>query len=172
MRAARRQAAPKNGDVETKLEQERKQSMSKLRMTRRLVAVLGVASLFTAYAATAQQVQELPKGSNTYPVHFATGSSQLDGADQDTIRGVAAAMRRTPTLTATIIGKTDAVGSADFNHHLSEQRARAVFEALVYTNKAPEDRVELRWTGENVPFVSTADEQAESLNRVVAIILQ
>ena len=135
--------------------------MSKLRMTRRLVAVLGAASLFTAYTATAQQVQELPKGSNTYPVHFATGSSQLDGADQDTIRGVAAAMRRTPTLTATIIGKTDAVGSADFNHHLSEQRARAVFEALVYTNKVPEDHVELRWTGENVPFVSTADEQAE-----------
>jgi outer membrane protein OmpA-like peptidoglycan-associated protein len=141
-------------------------------MTRRLVAVLGTISLFTAYAATAQQVQELPQGSNTFPVHFATGSYKLDAADQDTIRGVAATMMRTPTLKATIIGKTDAVGSADFNHHLSEQRARVVFEALVYTNKVPEDRVELRWSGENVPFVSTADEQAEMLNRVVAIILQ
>jgi OmpA-OmpF porin, OOP family len=146
--------------------------MSQLRTTRRLIVALGAISLFTGYAATAQQVQELPKGSNTYPVHFPTGSYQLDGADQDTIRGVAAVMRRTPTLTATIIGKTDAVGSADFNHHLSEQRARAIFEALVYTNKVPEDRVELRWTGEHLPFVSTADEQAESLNRVVAIILQ
>ncbi len=134
--------------------------------------MLGVIGLFTAYAATAQQVHEFPQGSNTYPVHFATGSYQLDGADQDTIRGVAAAMRRTPTLTATIIGKTDAVGSADFNHHLSEQRARAVFEALVYTNKVPEDRVQLRWTGEQLPLVSTTDEQAESVNRVVAITLQ
>ena len=146
--------------------------MLQLRMTRRAVGVLGVCSLFAAYTASAQQVQELPRGSNTYPVHFATGSSQLDSADQDTIRGVAAAMRRTPTLTATIIGKSDTVGSANFNHHLSEQRARAIFEALVYTNKVPEDRVELRWSGENVPMVSTADEQAESLNRVVAIILQ
>ena len=135
--------------------------MLQLRMTRRAVGVLGVCSLFAAYTASAQQVQELPRGSNTYPVHFATGSSQLDSADQDTIRGVAAAMRRTPTLTATIIGKSDTVGSANFNHHLSEQRARAIFEALVYTNKVPEDRVELRWSGENLRMVSTADEQAE-----------
>lgn len=150
--------------------------MSQLRMTRRLAAVAGAISLFTAYAATAQQtqqqVQELPAGSNTFPVHFASGSYQLDGADQDTIRGVAAVMMRTPTLTATILGKTNSVGTEEFNHHLAEQRARAVFEALVYTNKVPEDRVELRWTGEKIPFVSTADEQAEQLNRVVAIILQ
>jgi outer membrane protein OmpA-like peptidoglycan-associated protein len=146
--------------------------MSQLRMTSRLAAVLGAIGLFTAYAATAQQVHQLPQGSNTFPVHFATGSYQLDGADQDTIRGVAAAMRRTPTLTATIIGKTDTVGSADFNHHLSEQRARAVFDALVYTNKVPEDRVELRWTGETLQFVATADEQAALMNRVVAITLQ
>lgn len=45
-------------------------------------------------------------------------------------------------------------------------------KALVYTSKVPENRVALRWTGAHLPFVSTADEQAELQNRVVAIILR
>jgi outer membrane protein OmpA-like peptidoglycan-associated protein len=133
---------------------------------------VGAISLFAASAAIAQQVQQLPAGSTTYPVHFPTGSSQLDGADQDTIRGVAAMMQRTPSLVATIIGKSDAAGSAELNEHLAQKRGEAVFEALVYTNKVPENKVELRWTGEHLPFVSTEDEQAEAQNRVVAIILR
>ena len=80
-------------------------------------------------------------------------------------------MQSTPTFVATIVGKADLVGSADFNEHLSQRRAEAVFEALVYTNKVPENRVQLHWTGEHLPFTSTADEQAESQNRMVAIIV-
>src|SRR4029077_13475995 len=91
--------------------------------------------------------------------------------DQDHIREVAAVMQSAPTFIATIVGKTDSVGSADYNAHLSQRRAEAVFEALVYTNKAPENRVQLHWTGEHLPFISAADEQAESQNRMVAIIV-
>ena len=80
-------------------------------------------------------------------------------------------MESTPTFVATIIGKTDSVGSAAFNEHLSQQRAAAIFEALVYDNKVPENRVQLRWTGERLPYISNADEQAESQNRMVAIIV-
>jgi outer membrane protein OmpA-like peptidoglycan-associated protein len=145
--------------------------MSHDRAAKRLAAIVGAISLLAVSAALAQQVQELPAGSTTYPVHFPTGGSQLDAADQDTIRGVAAMMQRTPTLVATIIGKSDAAGSAELNEHLAQKRGQVVFEALVYTNKVPENKVELRWTGEHLPFVSTADEQAEEQNRVVAIIL-
>ena len=80
-------------------------------------------------------------------------------------------MQRTPTFVATIVGKTDSAGSADFNEHLSQRRAEAVFEALVYANKVPEDRVQLRWTGERLPFKSAAEEEAESHNRMAAIIV-
>ncbi len=80
-------------------------------------------------------------------------------------------MQSTPAFVATIVGNTDSVGSADFNEHLSQRRAEAIFEALVYTNKVPENRVQLHWTGERLPFVSTADEQAESQNRMAAIIV-
>ncbi len=141
------------------------------RVTRRLVTTVGAMSLFAAYAAVAQQTQELPQGSVTYPVHFPTGSSQLGPEDNDTIRGVASKMMGNPALTATIIGKADSVGSAELNEKLAEKRAQAVFEALVYTNKVPENRVAMHFTGEHIPFVATADEQAEEQNRVVAIIL-
>ena len=80
-------------------------------------------------------------------------------------------MQSTPTFVATIVGKTDSVGSADFNEHLSQRRAEAVFEALVYANKVPENRVQLRWTGERLPFTSAADEEAKSHNRMAAIIV-
>jgi outer membrane protein OmpA-like peptidoglycan-associated protein len=95
----------------------------------------------------------------------------MDAADQDTIRGVAAMMQRTPSLVATIIGKSGSAGSAELNEHLARKCGQAVFEALVYTNKVPENKVELRWTDEHLPFVSTVDEQEERQNRVVAITL-
>jgi outer membrane protein OmpA-like peptidoglycan-associated protein len=146
--------------------------MSQGRVTRRLVAAVGVMSLFAAYPTMAQQTQQLPSYSTTYPIHFATGSAQLGPEDQDTIRAVASKMAATPALTATIIGKADTVGSAEFNEKLAEKRAQTVFEALVYTNKVPENRVDMHFTGERIPFASTADEQAELQNRVVAIILR
>jgi hypothetical protein len=83
--------------------------MSQGRVTRRLVTTVGAMSLFAAYAAVAQQTQELPQGSVTYPIHFATGSSELGPEDKDTIRGVASKMMGTPALVATIIGKADSV---------------------------------------------------------------
>jgi outer membrane protein OmpA-like peptidoglycan-associated protein len=145
--------------------------MSHIPMTRKMLGAVGAMSLFVAYPAFAQQTQQLPPGSVTYPVHFATGSAQLGPEDQDTVRGVASKMLGAPTVVATIIGKADSVGSAELNEHLAEKRAQAVFEALVNTNKVPENRVEMHFTGEHLPVVSTADEQAESQNRVVLIIL-
>jgi outer membrane protein OmpA-like peptidoglycan-associated protein len=144
--------------------------MSRSILTKSLAAA-AVMGLFAASAATAQQKQNLPPTCPTNFVYFSTGSHALTPEDQDHIRDVAAMMQSTPAFVATIVGKTDSVGSADFNEHLSQRRAEAVFEALVYTNKVPENRVQLRWTGERLPFVSAADEKAESQNRMVAIIV-
>ena len=124
-----------------------------------------------AVSVERQQTQSLPLKTTTHFVYFSTGSHALTPEDQDHIRDVATMMQSTPTFVATIVGKTDSVGSADFNEHLSQRRAEAVFEALVYTNKVPENRVQLRWTGERLPFISAADEEAESHNRMAAIIV-
>ena len=143
--------------------------MSRSIVTKSL-AVAAVMGLFAAHAATAQQTQNLPQ-CTTHFIYFSTGSHALTPEDQDHIRDVAGMMQSTPTFIATIVGKTDSVGSADFNEHLSQRRAEAVFEALVYTNKVPENRVQLHWTGERLPVTSAADEQAESQNRMAAIIV-
>ena len=137
-------------------------------VTKSLAAAV-IMSLFAGHTATAQQTQN--PNCTTHFVYFDTGSHALTPEDQDHIRDVAAMMQSTPTFVATIVGKTNSAGSADFNEHLSQLRAEAVFEALVYANKVSENRVQLRWTGERLPFVSTADEQAESQNRMAAIIV-
>ena len=134
------------------------------------LAAAAVMGLFAAYAATAQQTQNQPQ-CTTHFIYFSTGSHALTPEDQDHIRDVAGMMQSTPTFVATIVGKTDSVGSADFNEHLSQRRAEAVFEALVYNNKVPQNRVQLHWTGERLPVTTAADEQAESQNRMAAIIV-
>ena len=135
----------------------------------KILAAAAIISLFAAHAATAQQAQN--PNCTTHFVYFTTGSYALTSEDQDHIRDVVAMMQSTPAFVATIVGKTDSVGSADFNEHLSQRRAEAVFEALVYTHKVPENRVQLHWTGERLPVTSAADEQAESQNRMAAIIV-
>jgi outer membrane protein OmpA-like peptidoglycan-associated protein len=132
------------------------------------LAAAAVMGLFAAHGATAQQT---PVKCTTHFVYFSIGSHALTPDNEDHVREVAALMQSTPTYIATIVGKTDSVGSADFNEHLSQRRAEAVFEALVYTDKVPANRVQLHWTGERLPFISTADETAESQNRMVAIIV-
>jgi len=132
--------------------------MSRDAVTKSLAAA-ALMGFCAAHAATAQQTQ--PNCTTNF-VYFATGSHALTPEDLDHIRDVATMMQSTPSFVATIVGKTDSVGSADFNEHLSQRRAEAVFEALVYANKVPENRVQLRWTGERLPFISAADEEAES----------
>ena len=135
-----------------------------------VLSLLGVASP-RASAATTKPGPGLPPGSVTYPVHFETGKFAVVAEDADTVRAVASKMKNDPNLVATLVGKADTVGSSELNEHLAQKRAEAVFEALVYTNGVPEQRVEIRFTGERVPVVSTADEQAEVQNRMVAIVL-
>ena len=150
--------------------------MSQMRDYVAAVCVLSLLTVASIGLARAQQQPSplppgLPPGSVTYPVHFETGKFAVVAEDADTIRAVASKMKNDPNLVATLVGKADTVGSSELNEHLAQKRAEAVFEALVYTNGVPEQRVEMRFTGERVPVVSTADQQAELQNRMVAIVL-
>jgi OOP family OmpA-OmpF porin len=139
-----------------------------------LLATAAAISLLLIHNGGAQNTEPetLQPGARVYPVHFPTGGSKLDTSDQETIRGIASSIKSNPSLSATIIGRADTVGSPELNEKLSEQRSQAVFEALVNTNQVPESRVEMKWTGEHMPYLSTADEQEEMLNRVVEVIVR
>jgi OOP family OmpA-OmpF porin len=85
------------------------------------------------------------------------------------VNDVAVYLKGNPGSVATIIGRTDTVGSNDYNMHLSHRRADAVRDVLVYDRNVPAERVETRWTGETRPDLPTANNVAAAANRVVDI---
>jgi outer membrane protein OmpA-like peptidoglycan-associated protein len=115
--------------------------------------------------------KESAAGATAHFIYFPTGRYALDAKDEAQIRDVAGLMQNNSDLVATILGKTDSVGSVGFNERLSQRRANAVFEALVYDHKVSENRIQMCWTGERLPFTSTADETAEAQNRMAAIVV-
>jgi len=150
--------------------------MSRYRMAGKFATAVGAMSLFAVGCIAVAEAQQpmpawLPAGSITYPVHFATGQFVVVAEDADTVRAVASKMKNDPKLEAILVGKADTVGSTEFNEHLAEKRAQAVFDALVHTNGVPETQVQIRFTGERIPVASTADQQPEAQNRMVAIVV-
>lgn len=106
-----------------------------------------------------------------YKVHFDNGSFAISPASQTAVNEATLFLKQHPNSVATIIGKTDSVGTSDYNMHLSHQRADAVRDALVYGGTIPAEHVETRWTGETRQDHPTAGDVAESGNRVVDIAI-
>jgi outer membrane protein OmpA-like peptidoglycan-associated protein len=105
-------------------------------------------------------------------VNFDNNSFAIDAAGQQQVLNIVSYLQGNPGAIATIIGKTDTVGSADYNMRLSHQRADAVRDALVYGGKIAADRVETRWVGEaGSQGIPTGDNVAAAPNRVVSIAL-
>jgi outer membrane protein OmpA-like peptidoglycan-associated protein len=106
-----------------------------------------------------------------HTVYFDSDSYVIDANGQKVIADVIAVLQRNPNSVATVIGRTDTIGSADYNMHLSNRRADAVRDAIVYGGKLTPDRVEARWTGETREGVPTDDNLAAAQNRVVDIAI-
>jgi OOP family OmpA-OmpF porin len=106
-----------------------------------------------------------------YTVNFDSGSFAISADGQTVVNNVAAFLASNPASVATIIGRTDTVGSSDYNMRLSHRRADAVRDALVYQDNVGASRVETRWTGENRQGVPTGDAAAVASNRVVDIAI-
>jgi OOP family OmpA-OmpF porin len=106
-----------------------------------------------------------------YTVAFQTNSFALDPYGQKVIDEVGDYLAKNPGAIATLVGRTDTVGSSDYNMRLSHRRADAVRDALVYNDRVPADRIETRWTGETRPHVTQADDAAAAGNRVVDIAI-
>jgi outer membrane protein OmpA-like peptidoglycan-associated protein len=115
----------------------------------------------------------VPPGPNAvwYHVSFDTNAVAIGPDGQSVVADVTTYLQGNPNAIATIIGRTDTVGSRDYNMHLSHQRADAVRDALVYRGNVAADRVETRWTGETRLKVATAGDVAEASNRVVDIAI-
>ena len=157
--------------------------MAQTRFTWRHLAAFSALSLLAACAQPYQghvdaappisNPQPVPPGAGAtwYHVPFDTGSSAIGPDAQTTVTAVEAYMQQNPNSIATIIGKTDTVGSAQYNMHLSHLRADTVRNALVYDGKIDATRVETRWTGETRQAVATGSGVEAAANRVVDIAI-
>ena len=110
-------------------------------------------------------------GATWFAVGFDTNGYAVNAEGQRVINDVITALQANPNAVATIIGRTDTVGSRDYNMRLSHRRADAVRDALVYRGNVAAARVETRWTGEERVNAPTADEAAVAGNRVVDIAI-
>jgi OOP family OmpA-OmpF porin len=153
--------------------------MSRRAISWRLLAAAGVISTLGACAQTpppqpvASNPPPVAPGPNAlwFTVSFDINSFAVNADGQKVVNDVVTYLQHNPDRIATIIGRTDTVGSADYNMRLSHRRADAVRDALVYGGKLTADRVETRWTGETRKGVPPADATAVASNRVVDIAI-
>ena len=133
--------------------------------------VAGCAPAPTAMVASNPPPISPGPGALWFHIAFMSNSSDLDSQGELTVADVTTRLQQHQNEIVTIIGKTDTVGSPDYNMHLSHRRADAVRDALVYHRNVAADRVETRWTGETREHVATAANVPALQNRVVDIAI-
>jgi OmpA-OmpF porin, OOP family len=104
-------------------------------------------------------------------INFETGKSDIKSDSQKTIDQIAQMLKDNPSLKVSIEGHTDNAGNATSNQSLSENRAKAVMNAVVAkgTDKA---RLTSKGWGQTKPVADNATEDGKAKNRRVEIVKQ
>ena len=103
-------------------------------------------------------------------VLFSSGQATLVEGGRSSLEEVVDLLQTEPDKKIRVEGHTDSLGDADENLLLSEQRAKAVLEALVSMGVAS-DRISSLGMGEDFPISSNEDEDGRARNRRVDVIL-
>ena len=103
-------------------------------------------------------------------VLFASGQTMLVEGGLSSLEEVVDLLQTEPDKKIRVEGHTDSLGDAEANLLLSEQRAKAVLEALVSLGVAS-DRISSLGMGEDFPIASNEDEDGRARNRRVDVIL-
>lgn len=124
--------------------------------------------------AVKQQFGELlkaqPKKAAHFILYFTNGTSELTEESRAMIPEVLAAAKARFPSEISIIGHSDATGSAALNLKISSKRARAV-ERLIKDTALPPKSTYVRFHGENDPLIPTPDNVPEPRNRRVEIVI-
>ena len=106
----------------------------------------------------------------TQGIYFDTGSDRIRPESSGTLKQIANMLNEHADLTLTIEGHTDNVGHATANQALSENRARAVKEALVSTYGIPADRLNTAGFGDTRPAGANTTPEDRQNNRRVELV--
>ncbi|WP_256754047.1 OmpA family protein [Mesorhizobium sp. Mes31] len=117
------------------------------------------------------RVRDIARRVDLDTLNFESGSAAISDSEVEKLQGVADAMERllkkNPAETFLIEGHTDAVGSANANLALSDQRAEAVAEALTNAFGIAPENLTTQGYGERYLKVNTTGPERQ--NRRVAI---
>jgi outer membrane protein OmpA-like peptidoglycan-associated protein len=103
-------------------------------------------------------------------IRFIPLSAKLDDNSERVIERFAKVLADNPNYNAIITGHTDNVGSVEENLLLSQQRSRAVKQALIARGIA-EERLHAVGHGENQPIADNTTEEGRKKNRRIEIEL-
>jgi OmpA-OmpF porin, OOP family len=104
-------------------------------------------------------------------INFETGKSGINAGSQKIIDNIVTMLNENPTLKISIEGHTDNVGSAAANKTLSENRAKAVMNAVV-SKGITSSRLTSKGWGQEKPVADNATEEGRAKNRRVEIVKQ
>lgn len=102
---------------------------------------------------------------------FKTGTIDIDRSAQQEIETIVAAMKANPESIARIEGYTDNVGQSENNKVLSEKRAQAVKDEIVFRG-VRSSRIEAVGLGESSPVASNATAQGRLANRRIEFVVR
>ncbi|MGL5005994.1 MAG: OmpA family protein [Plesiomonas sp.] len=105
------------------------------------------------------------------PLYFAFNRSEITAADQRVLHCLVQVMQQSD-LRVGVVGNTDSIGSAGYNHTLGLRRAHATMTALVQQNAPVEQIDAVRSAGESAPIASNSSIEGRALNRRVQFVLQ
>jgi len=100
------------------------------------------------------------------PILFDTDSSRLKPQSQSMLKDISRVLMDYPDTDIVIMGHTDSVGAESYNQKLSERRAKAVFNYLVFRGVAP-SRLKSMGFGESMPLASNDSASGRTQNRRV-----
>ena len=104
-------------------------------------------------------------------VLFATDKSDLKPGAELSIDNLADFLKEHPDRQILIEGHTDSRGTAEYNQRLSQQRARAVANALEAQGINP-DRITTRGMGQNYPVAPNSTAAGRQQNRRVDVLIK
>ncbi len=98
---------------------------------------------------------------------FANGEAKLNSGMYDDLDKVTDFLLDNPKFKLKISGHTDSDGREDFNLKLSQERADAIKEYLIYFGNIEETRIESKGFGSSQPILKDHSDAAKKLNRRV-----
>jgi outer membrane protein OmpA-like peptidoglycan-associated protein len=137
-----------------------------------VVAKQAMVQKVTANAAVLAQDLKTTGHVAVYGIYFDTGKSEIKPESEPTLAEIAKLLQQNPNLKLYVVGHTDNVGELLYNMKLSQDRAGAVVNALVFQYSVTASRLVARGTGPLAPVASNKTEDGRAQNRRVELVEQ